>query len=547
MTDRKLNRFLLLAVGGVLTGLTLVFPRLGFLEWLTLVPVGLFLLSEADEPHTRFRGTYGYGFFFFMCFYVVVFHWFVFLYPLDFIDGMTPLSAIVVVLAGCLGLSAVQALFGGLFFMAVRLILRIRLMTAHKALRPFALAGMWAVYEWTQTLGWWGVPWGRLPIGQSEYIVGLQTASLFGSYIITFALVTVNMCVAYVIAYRKGLKTMGIATAAVLLFQYGVGTAVYLTPADSEETVSIAAVQGNIDSKEKWSVGSITRTIDVYEKYTLEAAGKGADIVVWPESALPYTVTADDPLGEYCSDLARYAGVTLLIGAFTQSETEGEYNSLICILPDGSFHETVYSKQRLVPFGEFVPMRGLVSVLIPPLTELVMLEEDLAAGEDANVIGLPQANLGGLVCFDSIYETLTRNSVLGGAEVICLSTNDSWFSDSAALYMHNAQAQLRAIESGRYVVRAANTGISTVINSKGEILTRLDPLVDGMIMSEVRVNTHLTLYARIGNFFIYALITAFVLLVVTDIHDGGAYKKALRKLKKFLNVFRQTIDKIEFL
>ena len=108
--------------------------------------------------------------------------------------------------------------------------------------------------------------------------MGLQTASLFGSYIITFALVTVNMCVAYVIAYRKGLKTMGIATAAVLLFQYGVGTAVYLTPADSEETVSIAAVQGNIDSKEKWSVGSITRTIDVYEKYTLEAAGKGADL-----------------------------------------------------------------------------------------------------------------------------------------------------------------------------------------------------------------------------------------------------------------------------
>ena len=119
MVVEKTNKHLLLAVSGVLTGLTLVLPKIGFIEWLTLVPVGLFLLCQADEPPARRRTTYGYGFFFFMCYYMVVFHWFIFLYPLDFIDGMTPLSALAVVMAGCVGLSALQALFGGLLFVGV--------------------------------------------------------------------------------------------------------------------------------------------------------------------------------------------------------------------------------------------------------------------------------------------------------------------------------------------------------------------------------------------------------------------------------------------
>ena len=516
MLDKRISKYLLLTVGGVLTGLMLVFPKLGFLEWLTLVPVGLFLLSHCEQPSVRKRSTYGYGFFFFMCYYVVVFHWFVYLYPLDFIDGMTPLAALAVVLAGSVGLSALQAAFGGLLFLAIRWVLCTDIMTRHRALRPFAVAGLWSVYEWTQTLGWWGVPWGRLALGQAEYKIGLQTASLFGSYFITFALVAVNMCVAYVLFYRKGVRTMTISVAAVLVFQYGVGTALYFWDRDGDRTVKIAAVQGNIDSNEKWDESSIQRTIEVYERYTIQAAKQGADIVLWPESALPYVITEDDALGSYCSDLAEYAGVTVVIGAFTVGESGSERNSLICILPDGSFHETVYSKQRLVPFGEFVPMRWLVELIIPPLAGLIMLGEDMEAGEDANVISLDGLKLGGLVCFDSIYEELTRDSVLSGAQVICVSTNDSWFSDSAALYMHNAQASLRAIESGRYVVRAAHTGISSVINSKGEVIEHISALEEGMIVGEVSVNDHLTFYSKIGNSLVYLLIIFFVWLVVTD-------------------------------
>lgn len=529
LTDRKYKKFALLLIGAVLTGLTLVFPAIGLLEWVTMIPVGIFLLSQASKDEYRLRSMYGYGFFFFMCFYVVVFHWFVNLYPLDFIEGMTKPAAIAVVLAGSLGLSALQALFGGLVFVLARLIFKTRLMREKQFLRPFVAAGLWAVYEWTQTLGWWGVPWGRLALGQSRYVVGLQTASLFGSYFITFALVCVNFCIAYAILHADKIKLMSICAASVLLFQYGVGTLLYFIPVDSEQTVRVAAIQGNIASNEKWSFDSRDRTFEVYEEYTLRAAEEGAEIVVFPETALPYNIKESNGYGRWCSELARKADVTLLVGGFTDSDTGEELNSLVCVLPDGSFHDTVYSKRRLVPFGEFVPMRKLFETLIPPLAELVMSDDDIAAGEGAQVVALEKVNIGSLICFDSIYENLSRDSVLDGAELICLSTNDSWFTDSAALYMHNAQAQLRAIENGRYVLRAANTGITTVISAKGDVKEQTEPLVEDMVVSDVHVNTHSTLYTLTGNFFVFVAATLLLLVLAFDTANRIKQRKTNNK------------------
>ena len=514
MTLKRQHRFLLLAISGVLTALMLIFPKLGFFEWITLIPVGIFLLTEADRPDARRLGVYGYGFFFFFCYYAVVYHWFVNLYPLDFISGMTTGAALAVVFVGVFGLSALQAFFGGFMFVVARLCLRSRLLKRKRFLRPFCVAGIWAVYEWTQTIGWWGVPWGRLAIGQSEYIVGIQTASWFGSYFITFALVAVNLLIAYAILEKGAIKLAGISAAAILVFQYGAGTALYFTDSKAEETVKIAAVQGNISSLDKWSSNSLSKTHKVYKEHTLLAAQEGAQIVLWPETALPYVLNEGN---SYVSNLAKEAGVTILVGAFgVDDELDGEYNSIIAVLPDGSFHETVYNKRRLVPFGEFVPFKEAFEVLVPPLAELVMSGSDLLEGDEPRVIDLEEANIGPLVCFDSIYEELARSSVNDGAEVLCISTNDSWFSDSAALYMHNSQAQLRAVENGRYVVRAANTGISTVITDKGEVIQMLDPLVDGIVMGDVKVNTHKTLYSVIGNVFVYLWLAAIAAHLTVD-------------------------------
>ena len=509
----------LLAVSAFLTGLTLVFPAVGFLEWLTLVPVCLFLFRFASDEGVRLRTLYRWGCLFFYCYYLTTFHWFLNLYPLDFVDGMTKGGALAVVLVAWLGLSLLQTLFGGLLFVLCGVIFRTHFVRDFLLLRPFVLGLLWAVYEWTQTLGWWGVPWGRLPLGQAKYLVGLQTASLFGPYFITFLLVSVNALAALALLAlvrkeRPMLKISCFLIAGILLLQYGAGTILWLCRYESEERVTVAVIQGNVSSQEKWSSASTARTEEVYEYYTREAAAAGAEVVIWPETAFPFTVTPRNSLGRFISNLAQETETTILADAFSEAE-DGYYNAVLCFFPDGTMSETVYAKRRLVPFGEFVPFQPLVELIIPPLAELVLSGGVIEEGDGANVFVLEEGNIGSLVCFDSIYEDLTRESVLAGAEMLALSTNDSWFTDSAALSMHNAQAQLRAIESGRYVARSANTGISTVISDRGEVLCSLDPLVDGMLVEEVVLNKNITIYTRIGNAFVYLSI-AFLGFICTE-------------------------------
>jgi apolipoprotein N-acyltransferase len=132
------------------------------------------------------------------------------------------------------------------------------------------------------------------------------------------------------------------------------------------------------------------------------------------------------------------------------------------------------------------------------------------------------------VCFDSIYDSLARKSVREGASLLTISTNDSWFTDSAALYMHNAQAQMRAVENGRYVVRAANTGISTAISAKGEVLDSLPPLVEGMVVCDVGVNTHTTLYSLTGNVMLVLFAIALACVFADDV-ARRFYKKNKQK------------------
>ena len=132
-----------------------------------------------------------------------------------------------------------------------------------------------------------------------------------------------------------------------------------------------------------------------------------------------------------------------------------------------------------------------------------MLSSDLTAGKDSALFETEWGKIGSLICFDSIYEQLTVDSVRDGAELMVISSNDSWFFDSAAVYQHQSQAQLRAIESGRYILRSANTGIPTIISPKGELLSWIDPLVDGYAVSEVATVSKNTLYTVVGNLLVY--------------------------------------------
>ena len=202
------------------------------------------------------------------------------------------------------------------------------------------------------------------------------------------------------------------------------------------------------------------------------------------------------------------------MGCFTD-DGENDYNSLIFIDPEGNVSDTIYSKRRLVPFGEYVPMREFFTAIIPALTEISMLEEDLSPGDGSNVYDSEVGCLGSLICFDSIYEGLTLESVRDGAEIMMISSNDAWFLDSAGVELHNSQARIRAAESGRYFVRSANTGISTIIDPNGRVLDREEALVDGYVVAEISARSGRTLYSYVGNLIVW-LSMAFIIVALFE-------------------------------
>ncbi len=517
------GRLFLLLIGGALTGLVLIFPVLGPLEWLTLVPAAYVLLGMAKEKKTGLGRAYGYGFFFFMSFYIVIYHWFLYLYPLEF-TGMSRASALAVVCAGWFGLSLLQALVGGLIFPLALLLGRTKLVCSHRIILPFVAASLWAVFEWSQTLFWSGVPWARLAIGQTGAAVMIGASSLFGSYFITFVIVAVNFLLAFAVWERRKAKISVICAAGLMLLCAALGSITVLSWSDKDEKKFTAGlIQANIGSGDKWDV-SISDMLDIYSDYTRLAAAEGADIIIWPETSVPASLERKpNLLGRLC-DLADECGTPIIVGTFTYDTEGNEFNSLVLIEPGKRFFDEGYNKRHLVPFGEYLPLRTIISFLIPPLTEIAMLEDDLTPGRDSGILESGGVRFGSLICFDSIYEELARASVLDGAEVLVVSTNDSWFYDSAAGRMHNAQAKLRAVESGRYVLRAANTGISSVITPTGAIIDQLEPLRGGYIVAEVGAREGKTLYMLTGNLFV-ALCALFCLLL-------PAHSAATRILRK---------------
>lgn len=500
---------LLLPLGAALSALCLIYPKIGFIQWMAMIPALYYLFSRVERTDLRYRRAYGLGFLYFYSFYLVIWHWFVDLYPMEF-AGVTKGEAILLIAICWFGLSLLQALLSALTLPVLLFLSRTRLLKKYPVLLPFLFASVYTVAEWAQTISWAGVPWARLVLGQSACGVLFGGAALFGSYFVTFAIVAVNGLAAYAILHLDRVRFCAAVCAATFLLALAAGMIGYFTaPTGGENGVIVAAVQGNVGSSEKWTSTSNIRSYEVYEKYTAEAKAKGAQMVLFPETFMPYRITESSSLGVYVRGLAKKYEITIRCGAFYyDADNEKLYNGLFTVYPDGSIDEVVYAKRRLVPFGEFVPMRPVVETLVPPLADMGMLSEDLDAGTDSAIVDTEIGMVGSLICFDSIYEGLTLDAVRDGAEVICLSTNDSWFLDSIGIYMHHRQAQLRAVESGRYIIRSADTGVSSVISPNGRAEAELPPLVDGVSIATVYPTAQRTLYSYIGNAIVYLMIAA---------------------------------------
>ena len=490
---------LVLFLSGILTALPLVIPQLAAVAWVAVTPL-IYIIFKGDKP-------YRHGLVWSIGYYGVLYYWFIYLYPLDF-AGLSNGQSVVLVMVAWIGMTMMQSLELALVPFLFKKINKSRC----NVMSAFLFAALWVVLEWSQTLTWTGVPWGRLAVSQYKVLQNIQISSVLGSLFLSFLIVLVNAFLAFGCLRQEKKKIYAVVALGIYLANALFGCVSLLAYSDDSEPVRVALIQGNIASGQKWAEDSVAYSMNKYMTLSQEAVDEyDPDIIIWPETV----ITAPILYSHYYLEIQEFAKSTETVVAFgtydliynEETDDYDTYNTIVTFDSNGEHITQPYYKRHLVPFGEYVPMKNVIKLLVPVLGELnSYFEDDLVQGTETAISETAIGKIGYLICFDSIYETLTTDTVKGGAEIIALSTNDSWYEDSAAVYQHNGHAVLRAVESGRYIMRAANTGVSSLIRADGRILDYLDPLIEGNVYGEVYMRTDRTIYSYVGNLIVWVAI-----------------------------------------
>ena len=329
---------------------------------------------------------------------------------------------------------------------------------------PAAAAAVFACAEWLRSegLGEIGVPFGSL--GYTQVTSPLAPLAAFaGTYGVTFAVCAIGAYLAYALRMRSVRGSAVDTAVALAAIALAVAAAWAFWPARSLAPPSyrVAAIQGNIQQGLKFAPGSLERAITVYESLTRTAAATHPQLVVWPETVIPASFGRSPILHVRFGALAKSIGAELVVGTFL-AEPDGDFNVLAFFRPDGTLEPRYYRKRQLVPFAEHIPFRPLFAWI--PWTSNV---SNFAEGAHDETFAAGGLRFGPIVCWESAFSQLAVTSVHDGADALIVATDDAWFGTTAGPYQHAQIAQMRAIETGRWVVRAASTGISGIVAPDG--------------------------------------------------------------------------------
>ncbi len=334
---------------------------------------------------------------------------------------------------------------------------------AARASVPLGAAAIFAAVEWLRCegMGELGVPLASLGYTQANSPAA-PVAAFAGTYGLTFL---VCLSGAYV-AYAIRLRTMrGAAVDAALALVFVAACAAFcaaFAPAKhaAAPTVRVAAVQGNIAQTLKFRPESFWPTVRRYETLTLRAAASHPQLIVWPETVIPVAMNRDAAFAKRFAALAKHVHAELVVGTLAV-EPQGDYNVLYIFAPNGTL-ERVYRKRQLIPFAEHLPFAPLFGWI--PWTKNV---SNFLEGSGNGIFSVGALHIDPMICWESDFSGIVRGDIRAGATALAMATDDAWFGTTAGPYMHAQIAQLRALETGRWIVRAASTGISGVIAPNG--------------------------------------------------------------------------------
>jgi len=419
-----------------------------------------------------------------------------------------------------LGLPAYLALFTAFGFALARLI------WTRDASRVIALAASLTLGEWLRGHVLTGFPWNTLGYALTEPLALAQTASLIGLWGLTFLGVAIFASPAVLIDGSSRGRRPWIAPAAALLLLVAMGIfgAVRLTlqPTVTVANIKLRIMQPNLQQDVRFNYAA---KADVMQKYlTLSDRASGpqstgvrdAGILIWPESAFPFFLTREADAMAQISDLLP-KGTILITGSVRApdlppgTQITRAYNSIYAIDHDGRVL-SIYDKLHLVPFGEYLPYQEWMEKL--GFVQLTKVQGGFIPGVRRRVIAFPNAPPAlPLICYEAIFPVIVGASDERPGWIVNL-TNDGWFGISTGPYQHLQQARLRAIEQGLPVVRAANTGISAVIDPLGRMIARLGLGIEGVLDSSLPAAIPPTIYARTGDIPAAAVVAAALIFII---------------------------------
>ncbi len=381
---------------------------------------------------------------------------------------------------------------------------------------PIGMGAMfWVAVDWARGHFLGGFPWATLGYALHLDAPLVGWTRWCGVYALSFFAVAVGIALGRVWLHRDAATIRGLAlTVGCVVAAHGVGFWASQDDSDSSVTVRIAAVQGNIDQGQKWDTERRDRILDTYLRLSREAAENGAQWIVWPETAVPGLLEADPVLRERIGLLAREHNVSLIVGGTgvefdpISRRFSAFFDSAFIIDPTGRVLER-YDKTHLVPFGEFVPLRGLFGRFFQSLAR-GLSTTDITAGSFPRTLSIERAReegaplrVGVPICYELIFPHIVSQFGANGAGVLLAITNDAWYGRTGAPHQFLAMTTIRAAENARWTVRAANTGISAIIDSSGRVRQSSRLFEEAVLVADVPVATLAapTFYARFGDVF----------------------------------------------
>jgi apolipoprotein N-acyltransferase len=479
-------------------------------------PVAVWLIDGADTsrlggwPTAALSGwLFGFGYF------LAGLYWIgnAFLVDADIFGWLLPFAVA--------GLPAGLAVFIAAGFLLARL-----LWTSDWS-RIIALAVALTAVEWLRGHILSGFPWNSFGYALSTPLALAQMASLIGLWGLTFLSIAIFASPAVLIDREAGSKRAWLmpALAIALLAAMGIYGAVRLSkePTHFAENVKLRIMQPNLAQDVKFNYGAKTVVMKKYLALSNRASGPdtapigGANILIWPESAFPFFLAREADAMAQIADLLPQDAI-LITGAVRPPENAPPgtrvfraYNSIYAINHDGAIL-SIYDKLHLVPFGEYLPFQSLLERL--GFSQLTKVQGGFIAGTRRRPIDLPRSpRVLPLICYEAIFpnDILERGERPGW---IVNVTNDGWFGISPGPYQHLQQARLRAIEEGLPIVRAANTGVSAVIDPLGRIVSKLELGTEGVLDSGLPSSIGPTAYSQTGDIPVAFLVIAGLAIVV---------------------------------